>query len=133
MNQHIMSFRDLRIWKQGIELVKEVYKISVNFPKNEIYGLTSQIRRASVSIPSNIAEGHIRKHTAEFKQFLYIALGSLAELETQIVIANELKFLNDKDCATIGYRIDILGKQIRSLITKLQTNPKNPNPKPPKL
>ncbi len=133
MNQQINSFRDLRIWQQGIELVREIYKITTDFPKNEIFGLSNQIRRASISIPSNIAEGHIRKNTAEFKQFLYIALGSLAELETQILIANDLKFLENKDYSAIINRIDVLGKQIRSLINKLQTKPKSPNPKPKKL
>lgn len=130
MNQRINSFRDLRIWQQGIELGREVYKITADFPKYEIFGLSNQLRRASISIPSNIAEGHIRKNTAEFKQFLYIALGSLAELETQILIANDLKFVNSKNYSTIINRIEVLGKQIRSLITKLQTKPKSPNPKP---
>jgi len=80
----IKSFRDLNIWKDALKLVKLIYEITQTFPNSELYGLTSQIRRAAVSVPSNIAEGHIRKSTAEFKHFLFIALGSLAEVETLI-------------------------------------------------
>ena len=79
----------------GIELVEEVYKITANFPKEEIYGLTNQMRRASISIPSNISEGAARGSKKEFIKFLYIALGSLAELETQIVISEKLGYLKD--------------------------------------
>jgi len=90
-----MEHKDLEVWQVGIKLVTEVYKISKQFPKDEQFGLTSQIKRCAVSIPSNIAEGSARNYDKEMLQFLYIALGSLAELETQIVIANELNFLND--------------------------------------
>lgn len=112
----INSFRDLNIWRNGIELVKIIYEISGSFPSSECYGLTSQIRRAAVSIPSNIAEGHMRGHRAEFKQFLFIALGSLAELETQLIIANELGFLDPDRRNNTIYAINSLGKQIGSLI-----------------
>lgn len=91
----IRSYKDLNIWKQSIELVKDVYKISYSFPKEELYVLTSQIRRTVISIPSNIAEGFARFYNKEYRQFLYIALGSCAELETQITIANNLKYLED--------------------------------------
>lgn len=94
MEHAIRSFRDLRVWQKGIGLVKEVYKITQDFPSVEMYGLSSQMRRASVSIPSNIAEGFRRRFSREQKQFLNIALGSCAELETQIVIAKELSFLD---------------------------------------
>ena len=128
-NNKIRSFRDLNIWKDTINLVKFIYEITKTFPSSEIYGLTSQIRRAAVSVPSNIAEGHIRKHTAEFRHFLYIALGSLAELETQIVITKELGYV-DKDTGEqlIG-KIEVIGKQIRSLISKLTPNPQPPTTK----
>jgi four helix bundle protein len=96
MENKIRSFRDLRIWQKGIELVKEVYKITQYFPKEEQYGLSSQMRRAAVSVPSNVAEGFRRKYNKEHKQFLSIALGSCAELETQVIIAKELSYL-DKD------------------------------------
>ncbi|HDL20205.1 MAG TPA: four helix bundle protein [Nitrospirae bacterium] len=89
----MQSFRDLKIWAMGIELVKEIYQLTKLFPHEELYGLTSQLRRAAVSVPSNIAEGHIRGHKAEFRQFLFIALGSLAELETQLIISGELGYV----------------------------------------
>jgi four helix bundle protein len=93
MNQEIKrsrSFRDLDVWVISIEFIKEVYRVTANFPATEIYGLTNQTRRAAVSIPSNIAEGQGRNSAKEFKQFLAISLGSLAELETQLIIANEI-------------------------------------------
>jgi four helix bundle protein len=85
----------LDIWKLGIELVQEVYKTTVEFPKEEIYGLTNQMRRAAVSIPSNISEGAARSSKKEFIQFLYVALGSLAELETQAIISEKLGYLKN--------------------------------------
>lgn len=78
MEEKIKSFKDLKIWQKGIEIVKDVYDITKSFPKEELYGLTSQMRRCVVSIPSNIAEGFKRYHNKEFKQFLYITLGSSA-------------------------------------------------------
>ena len=90
----IRSYKDLEIWQEGIELVNTVYTVTHNFPKEEIYGLTSQIRRAAVSIPANIAEGCARHHRNEYRQFLYIALGSLAELETLFLVAQQLEFLS---------------------------------------
>ena len=88
-----MTHKDLDIWKQGIQLVEEVYKATAEFPKEEIYGLTNQMRRASVSIPSNISEGAARGSRKEFIKFLYVALGSLAELETQTIISEKLGYL----------------------------------------
>lgn len=97
MEDKIRTFRDLRVWQKGIELVREVYKVTSQFPKDEQYGLVAQLRRASISVPSNIAEGFRRRHAKEHRQFLNIALGSCAELETQVVIAKELKYITDKD------------------------------------
>lgn len=122
----IKSFRDLTIWQDAIKLVKVIYKTTKTFSSTETYGLTSQIRRAAVSIPSNIAEGHIRNHTAEFKQFLFIALGSLAELETQVIIAGELGYMNEESKENIIERITVIGRQIRSLASKLNPNPQSP-------
>jgi len=90
-----LTHKDLDIWKLGIELVEEVYKTTSAFPKEEIYGLTSQMRRAAVSIPSNISEGAGRSSKKEFIQFLYISLGSLAELETHTMIAGRLGYLRN--------------------------------------
>lgn len=89
------THKELKIWMESMQLVTEIYKITINFPKEEIYGLTSQIRRAAVSIPSNIAEGAGRKNIKEFRQFLYIALGSLSELETQLLISKNIGYLNN--------------------------------------
>jgi len=91
----INSFRDLRVWQKGIELVKEIYKITRYFPKEEQDGLASQMRKAVVSIPSSIAEGFKRKDKKLYKQFLGIALGYLAKLETQIAIATELRYIEE--------------------------------------
>ncbi len=119
MEREIKSFRDLIIWQRGINLVKDVYKETGNFPKEELYGLTNQIRRSAISIPSNIAEGHIRQHRAEFRQFLNIALGSLAELETQIIIARELNYISNEKSESLIDQMRSLGKMIRGLTKKL--------------
>jgi four helix bundle protein len=91
----VKTHRDLDVWKNGIELVKKIYILTKDFPKEEIYTLTSQIRRSAISIPSNIAEGAARNSKKEFIQFLYIALGSAAELETQLIVAKELDYIKD--------------------------------------
>ena len=89
----IKSYKDLHIWQEGIDLVDSIYKLTANFPSQETYGLISQMRRAAVSVPANIAEGYCRNHKKELRQFLYVALGSLAELETHSVIAQRQGFL----------------------------------------
>jgi len=88
-----MNHKDLEVWKKSMDLVEDIYALSKFFPDDEKFGLTNQIRRASVSIPSNISEGAARKSDKEFIQFLYIALGSLSELETQYLIAVRLKYI----------------------------------------
>ena len=93
----IRNFRDLEVWKLGKEIVLEVYRVTKGFPKEEMYGLITQMRRAAVSIPSNVAEGFNRKHNPEYRQLLYVALGSCAELETQIEVAHDLSFLSVGD------------------------------------
>ena len=115
----IKTYRDLDIWKKGIRLVKDVYKLTEKFPKQEMYGLVSQMRRAAVSIPSNIAEGFRRYHNKEYKQFLYISSGSCAELETQITIAKELKYIQENEEAILLERLDHIGRMISSLLKKL--------------
>ena len=87
------THHDLDVWKKAILLVTEIYKVTESYPKSELYGLTNQIRRSAVSIPSNIAEGAARATAKEFSQFLSIALGSIAELETQLIVSNNLGFL----------------------------------------
>ena len=91
------SYKDLKVWQKSLELVTEIYNLTEKFPKSEIYGLTSQMQRAAVTIPSNIAEGQKRGHSKEFLQFLYISYGSGAELETQIEICKRLPKLKELD------------------------------------
>jgi len=88
----INTHKDLDVWKKAMGLVKEVYLLTADFPREEVYGLVSQMRRAAVSIPSNIAEGAARSSSREFIKFLYVSLGSLAELETQLLLSKELEF-----------------------------------------
>jgi four helix bundle protein len=117
--QKSRSYRDLDVWKLSIELVKEVYQITQKFPASEIYGLTNQVRRAAVSIPSNIAEGQGRNSAKEFRQFLAIALGSMAELETQLIIAGEISYLTANDLDPLMFRIDTIRKMTKSLAKNL--------------
>ncbi len=90
------THKDLDIWKRGIEFVERIYKITSGFPKEETYGLTSQLRRAAVSYPSNIAEGAARSSQKEYIQHLYISLASLSEIETQLIISKRLNYLKEK-------------------------------------
>ena len=119
MAEKIKNFQDLRIWQKGIEVVKDIYILTKKFPKEELYGLTSQMRRSAVSVPSNIAEGFRRYHNKEYKQFLYITMGSCAELETQIVISYELNYLNDTDKIEIIEKLKYICRMINQLIKKL--------------
>jgi len=118
----IQSFRDLMIWQKSRKLVKQIYILSKAFPKSEIYGLTSQIRRCSVSVPSNIAEGFQRHSKKEYLQFLYISYGSLAELETQLVLARDLNYLTLKETELILENVVTIQKMINSLISKLKSS-----------
>jgi len=93
----IKTHKDLDVWKESMALAKQVYGLTKSFPKEEIYGLVSQMRRATVSIPSNIAEGAARNSDKEFIQFLYVSLGSVAELETQLLLSRELGFLKNEE------------------------------------
>ena len=114
------NFRKFEIWKLGIEIVKEVYSISLLLPKEEKFGLKSQITRAAVSIPSNIAEGCSRSSDIEFKRFLEIAIGSLFELETQFVIIQELHFIDTYKINAIIKLLNKEGKMINALINKIK-------------
>jgi len=95
MEEKIITHKDLLVWKKSMDLVKQIYKLTQDFPKSEIFVLTSQIRRSAISIPSNIAEGAARNSSKEFVQFLYISLGSVVELETQLLIAQHLEYCNE--------------------------------------
>lgn len=118
----IRSFKDLRIWQRGIQLVEDVYAASRSFPKEERYGLQSQLRRAAVSIPSNVAEGFARLHNKEYRNFLYISLGSCAGLTTQIIIATRLKYVEATKADELLKEIDSISKMTMSLVKKLNTN-----------
>jgi len=115
----IRSHKDLEIWKQSMNLVAKIYLVSKEFPTYEQYGLTSQIRRSAVSIPSNIAEGAGRQNTKEFIQFLYIALGSLAELDTQLELSQKVGYISNYN----EFENEL--KTIRIMISKLITVLKN--------
>jgi four helix bundle protein len=115
----ISSFRDLRVWQAGMELVEQVYLLTQAFPRQESYGLASQIQRAAVSVPSNIAEGHTREHSKEFLHHLSIAQGSLAELETQLEIAARLKYILPEQLEQVLQRTASLGKQLYALRNSL--------------
>lgn len=116
-----MSYKKLKIWQKSIEIVKMIYECTEEFPKTELYGLTSQMRRAAVSVPSNIAEGSQRSTVKEFANFLLIARGSLAELETQVIIARELGRITEDRAPCILESIDGLSRMLHSFHSKLLT------------
>jgi four helix bundle protein len=109
------AYQDLDVWKLAIGFVKQIYQVTSKFPKAEIYGLTDQIRRAAVSIPSNIAEGQGRNSAREFRQFLAISLGSIAEIETQLIIAKEISYLTDNELTPLLAILDRIRKMTKSL------------------
>jgi four helix bundle protein len=117
----IVTFRDLQVWEDGISLAKAVYALCERLPQEERYGLASQMKRAAISIPSNVAEGHSRNHRREYRQAVYIAIGSLAELETQVHLAQELGFLSsiDQSSFTIMDRINRLRAMLITLGRRL--------------
>jgi four helix bundle protein len=116
-----MNHKDLDVWKESMLLAKEVYLLTKHFPKEELYGITSQLRRASVSVPSNIAEGAARSSDKEFVQFLYISLGSLSELETQLLLSKDLEFI---DVKTILPKTEPIKMKLLGLIKYLKNKPK---------
>lgn len=115
----VRSHLDLEVWKVSMDFVVEIYKLTAAFPDHEKYGLTSQIRRAAVSIPSNIAEGSARRNSKELIQFLYISLGSVAEIETQLILSKRLNYI--KENQELSEKIHY----IRVLITRLIKSIKN--------
>lgn len=114
----MMTHKDLDAWKLSVELVQELYQITAGFPKEEMFGLTSQIRKSAVSIPSNIAEGSARNHKREYLQFLYVALGSAAELDTQLIIARNLGFIPAELYQSFSEKIVSVSKLIHGLIKR---------------
>ena len=119
MGNKINSYRDLLVWQKGLELAYLLYEITRLFPQEERFGLISQIRRAAVSVPSNIAEGQAKYGKKEFIRYLYIAKGSLAELDTQCLIARKLGYVEEPQIKPILLQIDELQRMLYSLIEKL--------------
>ena len=116
----VKSHKDLNLWKESMNLVEDIYLISKCFPKEEVYGLTSQLRRCAISIPSNIAEGAGRKGSKEFARFLYIAMGSLSELETQFEISIRLNYIsNEIDTQSIFDKIIYIRRMLAKLIISI--------------
>lgn len=111
----IKSFPDLRVWQVGMDLVEHIYGLTHTFPTQELYGLTSQMRQAAVSIPSNIAEGHTREHNKEYLHHLSMVQASLAELETQLEIAARLKYLSSEQLSQTLKQTASLGRQLYAL------------------
>jgi len=121
MTETVRSYKELKVWQKGIEVAKLVYAITDKFPKSETYGLASQMQRAAVSIPSNIAEGQARQHTKEFRQFLHTSLGSAAELDTQLIIAVELGYVSTKNAQPIFDLLLEIRKMTYALVKKLSS------------
>jgi four helix bundle protein len=115
----IRNFRDLDVWKMGKEIVLDIYRVTAAFPRDEVYGLAAQMRRASVSIPSNVAEGFNRLHNKEYRQFLFIALGSCAELETQVEISLDLGYIEQGARDLMIEKLDHESRMLRNLAKKL--------------
>jgi len=116
----VKTHRDLNLWKESIHFVTDIYTITKTFPKTEIFGIVNQLRRASVSVPSNISEGAARQSQKEFIQFLYIALGSLAEIESQLVISKNLEYLNKKQYEELIEKLNKIQRMLFGLIKKIK-------------
>ena len=114
------DFRKLSVWEKSHSLATEIYKVTTSFPKSEMFGLNSQIRRASVSIPANIAEGCGRDGEADFARFLQIAFGSASELEYHILLARDLKFLDEKSYNNLSTHVTEVKRMLTSFIQKLK-------------
>jgi four helix bundle protein len=114
------SYKDLRVWKQSVDLALEIHRQTQNFPKNELYGLTSQLRRAAVSVPSNIAEGKGRSSDKELILFLHHSRGSLLELETQLFIARKLGYIEEPEAKHLLDQVENLAKALNALINALR-------------
>jgi len=119
-NRSIESYRDLLVWQRSMAVVETVYRLTARFPQSEQFGLRAQMRRAAVSVPSNIAEGYGRRSTGEYRHHLSISRGSLLELETQVLISKRLKYLQSNDTEALLSELEQLGNMLRSLISKIQ-------------
>ena len=118
--QPVRSYRDLEVWQRGVDLVERIYKLTPSFPSEEKFGLTAQIRGAAVSIPSNIAEGWGRDSTKDYVRFVRIARSSLFEVETQLIIAHRLGYLNEDELKTSLQETEVESRMLLSLIRSLK-------------
>ena len=116
----LRSYKDLKVWQKAYDLCLEIYKVTRSFPREEIYGLTSQVRRAAVSIPSNVAEGYGRRTKGEYVQALYIGYGSVCELETQTLLCGDLGYLEAEELQRIENLISEVERMLKALIKSLQ-------------
>jgi four helix bundle protein len=116
------GYRDLKVWRLAMDLAEDVYKLCAEFPKHEVYGLSSQLQRATVSVPSNIAEGQARNSSKEFGHFLGIARGSLAELETQIMLAQRLGYMTTEKANPVLEKAEEIGKMLKGLQKSITTD-----------
>ncbi|MGD1043561.1 MAG: four helix bundle protein [Sedimentisphaerales bacterium] len=116
----VKDYKELKVWQKGIEIVDKVYTLTAKFPREELYGLTLQMRKASVSIPSNVSEGFMRGHTNEYRQFLRISLGSCAELETQSIIANRRKYITKQELDDLSEDLNHESRMLMNLIKSLE-------------
>ncbi len=116
----INSYKELIIWQKSMELVRIIYSLTDQFPKNELYGLVSQMQRAAVAIPSNIAEGYLRGHRKEYAQFLSISLGSAAELETQLLISESLPKFKPMDFSKAESLVNEIMKMLYVMVNKVK-------------
>ncbi len=124
MEKEARGFRTLNAWKKGYELTLVVYRLSKKFPKEETYALASQLQRAVVSVPANIAEGYERNHRKEYLQYLYIAKGSLGEVETYLLLAKDLGYLSGKEYTAVSQIRDETARIIKGLIRALEGDKK---------
>ncbi len=128
MSKGIVSYRDLKVWRRSVALVVESYRLTRRLPKDEMYGLTSQIRRAATSIPSNIAEGHGRLHRGDYLRSLSVAMGSLKELETELAIARQIGYLTAKDTRQADRCADEVGRMLAAIVRTLRRKTLTPTP-----
>jgi|KBSSwiStaDraftv2_1062776.scaffolds.fasta_scaffold751091_1 four helix bundle protein len=120
MNATFKSYRDLEVWQRSMRLAKRIYQVTQKFPRDERFGLTNQLRRAAVSVPSNLAEGHARFGSGEFSRFISITMGSVAELETQILLSRELGYVDAAVAEDVLGELDGIGKMLRGLAKSIQ-------------
>lgn len=119
-SEFVSGHKDLKVWQNGVQISKAIYLLTQSFPKSELYGLTSQMRRAAISVPSNIAEGYVRDGTKEYLYHLSVATASLSELETQLIIAIELGFVSESQVIDLINLVNTTLKMLQSLRKKLK-------------